>query len=122
MLSLPSTGIYLCVEPTDMRKSFDSLAQLAREHLGRDPLSGAWFVFYGKRRDRLKILYWDRDGFALWHKRLEEGTFQFPATVPGSKGLEISSSGLALILNGIDLTTVRQRKRFAKGKEACWIF
>ena len=118
MLSLPSTGIYLCVEPTDMRKSFDSLAQLAREHLCGDPLSGAWFVFYSKRRDRLKILYWDRDGFALWHKRLEEGPFQFPTTVPGSKGLEISSSGLALILNGIDLTTVRQRKRFAKGKEA----
>lgn len=112
MLSLPGSGIYLCVEPTDMRKSFDSLAVLVREYLGGDPLSGGWYVFQGKRRDRLKILYWDRDGYALWHKRLEVGTFQFPPVVSGIKGLEISATDLGLILSGIDLGTVRRRKRY----------
>jgi len=65
MLNLPVSNILLCVEPTDMRKSFDSLAMLVRGHLGGDPLSGSWFLFHGKKNDRLKILYWDRDGYAL---------------------------------------------------------
>ena len=78
MLNLPNSNILLCVEPTDMRKSFDSLAMLVRGHLGGDPLSVSWFLFHGKKNDRLKILYWDRDGYALWYKRLEAGAFQFP--------------------------------------------
>ena len=62
---------FVCLDPVDMRKSFDTLAQVVRDHFGRDPLSGAWFIFRGKARDRLKILYWDRDGYAIWQKRLE---------------------------------------------------
>ena len=85
MLRLPSLGeldrgmpgrIYLCTLPADMRKGFDTLAALVRDFLGHDPLSGHMFLFVGRGKDRLKILYWDADGFALWYKRLEEGTFR----------------------------------------------
>lgn len=113
MLNHAPARIYLCLEPMDMRKSFDSLAQVVRDQLGGDPLSGSWFIFRGKGRDRLKILYWDRDGYAIWQKRLESGTFQFP-TVPCRDGaLEIQSTDLALILSGIDLDSARRRRRFA---------
>lgn len=117
MLNLPNSNILLCVEPTDMRKSFDSLAMLVRSHLGGEPLSGSWFVFHGKKNDRLKILYWDRDGYALWYKRLEAGTFQFPIVTRDMKSVEVSASDLALILNGIDLASVRRRKRFKLTKQ-----
>ena len=79
MLKLPSLGeldaglgvrVYLCTSPTDMRKGFDTLAALVRESLGYDPLSGHLFLFASRDRDRLKILYWDSDGFAIWYKRL----------------------------------------------------
>ena len=79
MLSLPSAlHIFLAVEPADMRKGFDGLAQLVRERIAEDPLSGHLYVFRNRRRDRVKLLYWDRDGFALWSKRLEEGTYAIP--------------------------------------------
>src|SRR3954470_21280644 len=81
MLNLAAARIYLCVAPTDLRKSYDTLALAVREHLQGDPLSGSWFVFRGKRGDRLKILYWDGDGYALWMKRLEKGAFEFPKVI-----------------------------------------
>jgi lambda repressor-like predicted transcriptional regulator len=78
VLSLTSAlRIFLAVEPADMRKGFDGLSQLVRDRIAQDPLSGHLYVFRNKRRDRIKILYWDRDGFALWCKRLEKGTFRF---------------------------------------------
>ena len=80
MLSLPElVQIYFCMQPTDMRKGFDSLAALVRDHLGYDPLSGHLFVFRSRRGDRVKMLWWDRDGLTLYYRRLEEGTFRFPA-------------------------------------------
>ena len=111
--SLP-TQVYLCLAPTDMRKSFDSLAALVRSQLGHDPLSGHLFVFRSKRQDRIKLLYWDQDGYALWTKRLERGTYQFPlAQVDADTNkLEISSTDLALILAGIDLGSAKRRERF----------
>ena len=79
MIHLPaSVRVYLCLTPCDMRKSFDSLHALVREHLELDAFAGHLFVFTSRRRDRVKILYWDRDGFAVWSKRLEEGTYAVP--------------------------------------------
>lgn len=124
MLKLPSLGdidrglgvrIYLRTGATDMRKGFDSLAALVREHLREDPLSGHLFLFVGRGRDRLKLLYWDNDGFALWYKRLEEGTFRLPSPQRAGARLELQPSELAMLLAGIDLTSVKRRKRFALG-------
>ena len=98
MLNYATAQIFICLDPKDMRKSFDTLAQVVRDHFGRDTWSGAWFIFRGKARDRLKILYWDRDGYAIWQKRLEVGTFQFPANSVNQSCLEIQSTDLALIL------------------------
>jgi hypothetical protein len=80
--------------------------------MGGDPLSGTWFVFHGKRRDRLKILYWDGDGYALWHKRLEAGTFELPVANGVSGSVEIPAGDLALILGGIDIGSAQRRRRF----------
>jgi len=117
MLSLPpSVRIFLSREPADMRKSFDGLAQLVREHLGGDPLSGYLFVFRGKRGDRLKVLYWDTDGLCIWYKRLEQGTYVFPGAgvEVGAHGLEIRAADLAMLLDGVDLSSVRRRRRYRR--------
>jgi transposase len=111
MLNLATAKIYLCLEPTDMRKSFDTLAQLVREHLKGDPQSGSWFVFRGQRGDRLKVLYWDRDGYALWQKRLEAGTFEFPKVIGEAVGVVISATEFSLILGGVALNA-RRRPRY----------
>ena len=112
-LSLP-VDIYLSTTPADMRKSFDGLFALAVHHLGRDPLSGGLFVFFNRRRDRMKLLYWDADGLAVWAKRLEAGTFQMPAVDAHARSVTLSATELTLLLRGIDLGSVRQRKRFRR--------
>src|SRR4051812_10822365 len=91
--------IFVCVEAVDLRKSFDGLFALVQHHLHLDPLSGHLFVFRNRSGQRLKILYWDRDGLALWYKRLEQGTFQLPTAVAGSAdaGREISAADLAML-------------------------
>jgi transposase len=118
MLRLPSlrdldrglgARIYLSTAPTDMRKGFDSLAALVRDFLGQDPLSGHLFLFIGRARDRLKVLYWDADGYAVWYKRLEAGTFRLPASGPGETAVELAASDLAMLLEGIDLRRVQRR-------------
>ena len=112
MLSFPSNlRISLAIDPTDMRKGFDGLAQLVRERIAQDPLSGQLFVFRNRRRDRIKVLYWDRDGFALWYKRLEKGTFRFPEAKDGH--IEVTPAEMAAVLEGIDLTHARRLPRFA---------
>jgi transposase len=112
MLRLPpAVRVFLCLHPVDMRRSFDGLAAVAQEVMREDPLSGHLFVFRGRRGDRVKILYWDRDGYALWYKRLEEGTFRFPGYGDGG-GREISGADLALLLEGVDVTSVKRGKRF----------
>ena len=103
--------IYLCTSPTDMRKGFDTLAVLVREFLGHDPLSGHLFLFISRRKDRLKILYWDADGFALWYKRLELGTFRRPHADADATGVELKASDLAMLLEGIDLKSIKRSVR-----------
>jgi transposase len=115
-----SVRVFLCSRPTDMRKSFDGLFGMVREFLGQDPLSGHLFLFLNRRRDRVKVLFWERDGLVIWYKRLEAGTFQQldPAAradhASGTAGLELTVTDLALLLNGIDLTTARRRKRYSR--------
>jgi transposase len=103
--------IFLAVEPADMRKGFDGLSQLVRDRIAQDPLSGHLYVFRNKRRDRIKILYWDRDGFALWYKRLEKGTFRFPEAKDGR--VEVTPAEMAAVLEGIDLSRARRQTRFS---------
>jgi transposase len=96
-----------------MRKSFDALSGIIRSAMHLDPLSDCIFVFKNKRSDRIKVLYWDSDGFAMWYKVLQKGTFQFPDLQNfTSAGIEIDSSTLGLILNGIDLSSIRRRQRY----------
>ena len=120
MLKLPTLGemdrassvrIFLCTAPTDMRRGFDRLAETVRSCLGHDPLDGSLFVFRSRGGDRLKILYWEKDGFCLWYKRLEEGTFRFPATQGGVGGVEIKASEMAMLLEGIDLKSIKRSPR-----------
>jgi transposase len=86
MIHLPvSVRVYLCLAPTDMRRSFDGLHALVRDHLQLDAFAGHLYIFANRRKDRLKILYWDRDGFAVWAKRLEEGRSPFPAESPARR-------------------------------------
>jgi len=109
-----SVRVYLCLGPCDMRRSFDGLHALVRDHLELDPFAGHLYLFANKRRDRLKILYWDRDGFAIWAKRLEAGTYAIPCGEPGSRRLEISVEELGALLSGIDLSNATRRKRYRR--------
>jgi transposase len=106
--------IWLAAQPADMRCGFDRLAGLARSVTGEDPLSGHLFIFRGRGGDRLKILYWDRDGYALWYKRLEEGTFKLPRLDGSGASVELRASELAMMLDGIDLKSIRRTHRFQR--------
>lgn len=125
MIGLPSlaaldrsttTRIWLATTPADMRCGFDRLAELAGVITGEDPLSGHLFLFRGRGGDRLKILYWDKDGFALWYKRLEAGVFKLPRIEAGKKSVELRASELAMMLDGIDLKSIRRVKRYCLKK------
>jgi transposase len=106
----PAVRIFLCTRSTDMRKSFDGLSGLVQECFGQELLTGHLFLFLNRRRDRIKILHFDRDGLVIWYKRLESGSFQMPAA--GGVGVELEPAQLAMILSGIDLQSARRRKRF----------
>ena len=122
MLTLGSTvRVFVCTKPADMRRSFDGLSGMAETLMKQDPLSGALFVFRNRNRDRLKIMYWDKDGLAIWYKRLEKGTFQLPTDVKKASkeaeeekpsSAEISTEELSMLLGGIDLANVKRRKRY----------
>ena len=103
MLSLPhNTRIFLHVPATDLRKSFDGLGGLVRSAFGGDPCDGSWYLFFNRRRDRVKILYWDRDGLALWYKRLEKQKFCWPKSHEAEMILS-SSEQLQKLLFGFDV-------------------
>ncbi len=111
-----SIRIYVCTRPADMRRSFDGLSGMAENLMKQDPLSGALFVFRNRNRDRLKIMYWDKDGLAIWYKRLEKGSFQLPTDMEAKEerpvSVEISTEELSMLLGGIDLANVKRRKRY----------
>lgn len=115
-----SVRVFLCTKPTDMRKGFDGLQGMVREFLEQDPLSGHLFLFLNRRRDRIKVLYWDRDGLVIWYKRLEAGTFQqldptaCAGRGSGAAGIELNTTDLALLMTGVDLASARRRKRYAR--------
>ena len=100
-----------------MRRGFDGLALMVEQVLQRDPFRGHLFGFRSKRADRVKVLYWDRDGYALWYKRLEKGTFRFPERM--GDGAELHSSDLTLLLQGIDPTQVKRSARYTRVAERC---
>ena len=121
MLSLPpAVRIFVCTQLTDgfgrlttgMRYGFDRLAMLAETILKQDPLSGHLFVFFNRPGDRCEILFWDRSGFCLWYKRLEQGVFHLPAYPADTSTLEVNIAELSLILEGIDLAGARGHKRY----------
>lgn len=111
MLSFPSTvKAYLCSVPIDLRKSFDGLSGCVEQIIGGDPLSGHLFVFFNKRMTMVKVLLWDRTGFCVWCKRLEQGRFSIGRAAEQGTALEMPE--LLLMLEGIDLSGARRRKRF----------
>src|SRR5215510_13357641 len=113
MVSLPtSVRIWLATRPTDLRKSFDSLAELVRQQLQGDPLSGQLFVFTNKRADRIKLLYWDEDGFVILYKRLEAGTLRLPKA-EGSR-VQVRAADLQMLLDGVDLDSVKRSRRYRR--------
>jgi transposase len=119
MIHLPaSVRVYLCASACDMRKSFDGLHALVTQAMELDAFGGHLFVFANRRRDRIKILYWDRDGFAVWAKRLEEGTYAMPfgdsGIINGEKRQEITAAELGLLLSGIDLSRAKRRRRYVR--------
>ena len=120
MLTLPpSVRIFVCLTPADMRRSLDGLAALTREILQEDPLSGHLFVFFNRRRDRTKILFWDRSGLCLYYKRIERGVFHLSRVASGDRPrVEIDAVELALLLEGIDLSHAKRRARFVPRKTA----
>ena len=121
MIGLPSLAaldgaagprIWLAAEATDMRCGFDRLAARVEAVTGESPLSGHWFIFRSRCGSRLKILVWDRDGFALWYKRLEVGVFKLPRLTPGTRSVELKASELAMLLDGIDLSKLKRTPRY----------
>ena len=121
MLSIPrTTRVFLATSPTDMRKGFDGLFALVENVIREAPFSGHLFVFCNRKRDRLKVLWWDADGLAIFYKRLERGNYQFPTdsavskSGPTSSRCEIRSDELTLLLAGIDLGSVKRRPRYQR--------
>lgn len=123
MIGLPSlhaldgaqaVRIWLAAEATDMRCGFDRLAERVKTVIGQDPLNGHFFVFASRRGDRLKILYWDRDGFAVWYKRLESGVYKLPRPREGARAMEMRASELAMVLDGIDVSKLKRVARYQR--------
>lgn len=115
LLDLSSRHRYFLYRPaTDMRKSFDGLSGLVRSGLGMDPASGDVYVFLNRRRDRLKLLLWQGDGFALYYKRLERGTFEYPKTEGNTLSHPLQWPELLLILQGIQLKNIQYRRRYQR--------
>jgi transposase len=113
-INLSDVRIFVCLTPIRMQSSFDTLMGLAQEIFDQDPLSGHLFLFFNRKRDRIKILFWDVDGFCIWYKRLEVGVFQLPVATEGDQGIELDSHQLSQLLAGLDLRNGRRRRRYRR--------
>jgi transposase len=111
-----NSRLFLYCQPSDMRKGFDGLSGLVINKLGQDPLSGDIFIFINRNRTLVKILVWDQTGYAIWHRRLEQGTFEMPRVEKTQDSVEITRQKLMLILEGISLKNIQTRKRFSLKK------
>ena len=111
--------VFLYRHATDLRKSFNGLVALTESKIKQDPLSGSLFVFVNRRQDRIKILYWGQAGYCIWYQQLQRGTYQLPkrGELDDREAIEMTQAQLSLILDGIDLSSVRQRKRFQLERE-----
>jgi transposase len=120
MLTMPpSVRVYLAAQPTDLRKSFDGLSALVAQTFGQDPLCGHLFVFRNRRGDQIRILFWDRTGYAILAKKLARGRFYLAREVPaGATHVEVEVAELSLMLEGIDLAGAVRRKRWRPGQTA----
>jgi transposase len=115
MLTLPSNvSVLLHRDPVDIRKSFDGLLGIIRGDLRVDPFTPTFFIFFNKPRDKIKIFYWDNDGFAIWYKRLEKGTFHLTLPTTGETSITLTRAQFAMLLEGIDFQNIKKRKRFFK--------
>jgi transposase len=113
-INLSDVRIFVCLSPIKMQFSFDTLMGLAQEIFDQDPLSGHLFLFFNRKRDRIKILFWDVDGFCIWYKRLEVGAFQLPVSTEGDQGIELNCKQLTQLLDGMDLRNGRRRRRYRR--------
>lgn len=114
MIDVADLRIFVCTMPTRMNYSFDSLMGRAQEIFDQDPTSGHLFLFFNRRRDRIKILFWDHDVFCIFYKRLEVGTFEMLTTTNDPEGIEIEYWQLVKLLDGLDLKTGRRRRRYRR--------
>lgn len=112
-----TTRVYLYMRDVDMRRSYDGLMVIVQAEFARDIRLGDYFMFVNKRRDRIKIMWWDRDGLAIFMKRLEAGTVQKPIITSDAKSLVIDQAQLAMLLTGIDVSNIKRRKRYAVAPE-----
>jgi len=118
VLTLPPTvRVYVALDPVDMRKSHHGLAAIVSEQLGLDPLSGHLVLFVNRRRNLMKLLWFDRSGLALLYKRLERGTFQLPEVDGDAQRVEVDAAQLSMILEGIDLRSAVRRKRYSRPRK-----
>lgn len=105
---------FLYRDPTDMRKSFNGLSGLIKNEMASNPLDGAVYIFINRRRNRVKLLVWDRTGFVIYYKRLEEGTFELPKMEANALSCVLNWEQLVCILEGVALESIKRRKRFCK--------
>jgi transposase len=117
MLALPRGRVFVALEPTDLRRSYDGLSALVSGAFGRDVFEGDAFVFLNQRGTQVRVLYWDRDGYCIWMKRLEAGTFRRLQGPAGQALLEVDAGELAMLLSGIDALAVKRRKRYTHSQK-----
>lgn len=110
----PGIQVFMAIEPVDMRKSFDGLSAAVQAVFERNVLDGHLFLFLNRRRDRIKILWWDRDGLAIWSKRLELGSYEVPRHEPNTSRLQLDATQFALLLNGVRIDSAQRRRRYVR--------